>query len=261
MASTSNRKTGQKAKRGRENRRRERDGKIFRKLRLLVGEAERRHAQFDEPVEPLSVFMGKQDRPASWELSPFPMGRQDNGKPMPKWEDLSQWMKVMMATMAGHQWDLLTFNINLHPELEANLVSDELVIRTVMAERVRKHLTRSIGRGREYFFVIEGHQKRSGDETGLHLHGAIAIHTAHERKVIEDAIAKAAGQDVHRRGRVKRSVHSKPFSMIRVAYGNYLFKFARKFDARLDDRRLVMSQAMTAAARMLWIAITRPELG
>ncbi|ARU15024.1 hypothetical protein A9D14_01075 [Croceicoccus marinus] len=29
------------------------------------------------------------------------MGRQDNGKPMPKWEDLSQWMKVMMATMAG----------------------------------------------------------------------------------------------------------------------------------------------------------------
>lgn len=261
MASTANRKTGQKVKRGRENRRRERDRKIFGMLRLLVGEAERRHAQFDEPVEPLSVFMGKEGRPPSWELSPFPMEKQDNGKPMPKWEDLSQWMKVMMATMAGHQWNLLTFNINLHPELEANLVNDGQVVRTVMAERVRKHLSRSIGNGREYFFVIEGHEKRSGGETGLHLHGAIAIYAPHERKVVEDAIAKAAGQDVHGRGRVKRSVHSKPFSMIRVAYGNYLFKFARKFDPRLDDRRLVMSQAMTGAARMLWSVITRPEPG
>ena len=47
---------------------------------------------------------------------------------------------------------------------------------------------------------------------------------------------------------------------IRVAYVDYLFKFARKFDPRLDERRLVMSQPMTSAARDLWIDITRPEL-
>jgi hypothetical protein len=35
----------------------------------MVAEAERRHAQFDEPIEALSVFYGKHDRPSSWQLN------------------------------------------------------------------------------------------------------------------------------------------------------------------------------------------------
>lgn len=55
-------------------------------------------------------------------------------------------------------------------------------------------------------------------------------------------------------------MHAKWFEVIRVAYVDYLVKFAKKTDPRLDNKRLVMSQPMTAAARDLWIDITRPSL-
>jgi len=230
----------------------------------MVSQAEHLHQVHAEPVEPLSVFYGKPefdanpDIPWDAELTPFPIGIQENGWPMPKWDDLSQWMKVMMATMVGHQWDLLTFNIHLHPELERGLVAAQSV-RPKLAERVRKHLGRAVGPGREFFFVIESYSKETLAPTILHIHGAAAVYQSGEADCIEAAIAAAAG---HVRGASKqpRAVHSKPFTTLRAGYGDYLFKFAKQFDPRLDDRRLVMSQSMTRAARDLWIDITRPSL-
>jgi hypothetical protein len=230
----------------------------------MISTAEHLHRLHGEEIEPLSVFYGKPEFEANphvpWdaELTPFPIGIQENGKPMPQWEDLSQWMKVMMATMACHQWDLLTFNIHLHPDLEDQLVAAQSV-RPVLAERVRKHLNRAVGTGREFFFVIEGLSKDTLAPTILHVHGAAAVYQSGEADRIEAAIAAAAG---HVRGASKqrRAVHSKPFTTLQAGYGNYLFKFAKQFDRRLDDRRLVMSQSMTRAARDLWIDITRPSL-
>lgn len=256
MASQPYRKTGHRKRRAREARRLMRDRKIFAKLRLLITEAERLHHQFVEPIEPLSVFYGKQTLPASMEVSPFPMGHQDNGRPMPQWKDLSQWMKVTMATIVCHEWDLLTFNINLHPDLEAELVASGAV-RTRLAERVRKHVSRELGPGREYFFVIEGHSAKTGLHTYLHIHGAMAARDRGEHKRIEAALVKAAGHDVGGRGRMPRATKSKWFERVRVAYPNYLFKFSLRRDPRLDERRLVMSHAMTGAASMFWIDITR----
>lgn len=260
MAGRAHRNTGHKRRRGREAMRLARDRKIFAKLRLLVAEAERRHAQFDEPVEALSVFYGKQDRPASWELSPFPMGKQVNGRTMPQWKDLSQWMKVTMATVVCHEWDLLTFNINLHPDLEAELVANGEVRRR-LSERVRKHVTRSFGSGREYFFVIEGHSKWTGMQTHLHLHGAIAARDGESLDMIEDVLCKAAGHNMRGRGRSNSASKSKWFNMVRAAYMNYLFKFTLRRDPRLDEKRLVMSRTMTHGAKMFWNDIARPELG
>lgn len=259
MLLPTHRKTGHKRRRGREARRLTRDRKIFAKLRLLVAEAELRHEQCDEPVEALSVFYGKETRPASWELSPFPMRRQANGRPMPQWEDLSQWMKVTVATVVCHEWDLLTFNINLHPELEADLIASGQV-RQRLSERVRKHVSRSLGAGREYFFVIEGHSKWKGMETHLHVHGAFAARDGESQEMIEDVLCKAAGYDMRGRGRPNRASKSKWFQMVRVAYMNYLFKFTLRRDPRLDERRLVMSNAMTQAARDFWNDIARPDL-
>lgn len=178
---------------------------------------------------------------------------------MPQWNDLSQWMKVTMATVVCHEWDLLTFNINLHPELEADLVAKDMV-RTGLSERVRKHLGRAVGNGREYFFVIEGHSTLTGAQTYLHMHGAIATHAPRENKLIEDALARAAGHDLAGRGRVSRAVHTAWFETIRAAYMNYLFKFTLRRDPRLDERRLVMSTAMTQAAREFWNDVARPDL-
>ena len=177
---------------------------------------------------------------------------------MPQWDDLSQWMKVMMATMACHQWDLLTFNPHIHPDLEAQLVAEQHV-RPVLAERVRKHLTRAVGPGREFFFVIESFSKHTLDPTFLHLHGAVAVYASGEDERIKAAVAAAAG---HVRGASNqpRAKHTDPFTALRAGYGDYLFKFAKRFDPRLDDRRLVMSHSMTRAARELWIDITRPHL-
>lgn len=240
----------------RENKRLARDRKIFGILRRSVALAEHMHQVVNEPIEPLSVFYGKQELP--WNLTPFPIGVQENGKPMPVWEDLSQWMKVMIASLLGHQWDLLTFNIHLHPELETGLVASGR-LREKLAERVRKQLTRAVGK-REFFFVIEGASKGTGQPTILHMHGAVCAYDTGEHRLLEEALARAAGHDVAGRRRTFRAVNTKWFEVIRVAYVDYLFKFARKFDARLDHRRLVMSQPMTAAARDLWIDITRPML-
>lgn len=259
MSPSPHRKTGIRQRRSREARRLARDRKIFAKLRLLAEEGERRHEWIAEPIEPLSVYYGKKEIPESWGLTPFPMEKQENGRRMPQWKDLSQWMKVHLATIVAYEWDLLTFNINLHPELERELVSKGCV-RTALAERVRKHLGKAIGAGREYFFVIEGHAKGTGAETYLHMHGAIATYEDCEQKLIEDALAKAAGHDLRGRKRGKRAVHSDWFTLVQAAYGNYLFKFARRKDPRLDERRLVMSRAMTQAAEMFWIDIARPDL-
>jgi hypothetical protein len=224
----------------------------------MVAEAERRHAQFDEPIEALSVFYGKHDRPSSWQLSPFPMGKQENGRPMPQWQDLSQWMKVTIATVVCHEWDLLTFNINLHPDLEADLVSTGKV-RQKLSERVRKHVVRSLGAGREYFFVIEGHSNWTGMPTHLHIHGAFAAREGESLEMIEDVLCKAAGHDLRGRGRSSRAAKSDWFRLMQVAYPNYLFKFTLRRDPRLDEKRLVMSNAMTQAARDFWHDISRPR--
>lgn len=230
----------------------------------MISTAEHLHQVHGEAVEPLSVFYGKPEFEANpnipWdaELTPFLIGIQENEKPMPHWEDLSQLMKVMMATMVGHQWDLLTLNIHLHPDLEQELVSTDTV-RPKLAERVRKHLGRAVGRGREFFFVIEVLSTATLAPTFLHIHDAVALYQAGEADRVEAAVAAAAG---HVRGatRQRRAVHSELFTKLQPAYGDYLFKFAKRFDPRLDDRRLVMWNSMTMAARDLWIDITRPHL-
>jgi hypothetical protein len=56
---------------------------------------------------------------------------------------------------------------------------------------------------------------------------------------------------------VYRAVHSEPFKVEQAAYANYLFKAARKPDDRLQERRLTMSNSLTALARSFWETITR----
>ena len=249
-----NRKTGQRKRLGKANWREARDRRIYGKLRTLVSLGESMHKSYGEKIEPLSVFYGKPDRPNHWELSPFPMLMQDNGRPMPQWKELSPWMKVMIATMMGHQWELLTININLHPDLEAKLISLGDV-RGKMREAITRNIRRSLGSPREFFFVIEGQSKDTLAPTGLHLHGAICVHERQEIDALRSAVLLAAGQTAKRR--VPRALHTKPFETIRVAYVDYLFKFAKTFDARLEERRLAMSRPMTQAASTFWQDITR----
>lgn len=264
MAQAPYRNTGHRRKVRQENARRDRDRKIFSFLRRMISLAEHLHRQNGEEIEPLSVFYGKPeflanpDVPPEAELTPLPTGLQENGLPMPQWDDLSLWMKVMLATMGCQQWDLLTFNIHLHPDLERELVASQRV-RPALAERVRKHISKALGPGREFFFVIEGLSKHTLTPTVLHIHSGAAVFEPGDARRIKVAVAKAAG---HLPGASKqpRAVHTKLFTTLQASYGDYLFKFAKRADARLDEKRLVMSQGMTRAGRELWIDITRPSL-
>lgn len=224
----------------------------------MVAIAEHHHRLHGVPLEPLSVFYGKEGAPEYWDLTPFPIGNQENGLPMPLWNDLSQWMKVAMATMMGNQFDLLTFDIHLHPDLEAAWSSE--AVRPKLAERVRKELTAAVGKGREFFFVIESISKGTGLPTVLHMHGAVSAYHRREEDVLKIALARAAGHGLRGASNQPRAVHKKWFHTLGPAYPNYLFKFAKRFDARIDSRRLVMSHNMTGAARTIWFDITRPRL-
>ena len=165
----------------------------------------------------------------------------------------------MVATMLGHQWDLLTFNIHLHHELEARLVASGQ-LRAKLAERVRKHITKAVGR-REFLLRYRGCAE--GDRQPGHSAPAwccLRLRGPARREGFNKRWRGRLGTTSVDDSRHRGAVHTRWFEVIRVAYVDYLFKFAKKIDPRLDDKRLVMSQPMTAAARDLWIDITRPEL-
>ncbi|MCH7629986.1 MAG: hypothetical protein IH997_14955 [Proteobacteria bacterium] len=115
-------KIGKRSYRRREAKRLARDRKIYRLLRENVRLSESLHALAGQQIEPLSVYVGKENyQPSHGQppaLTSFPVTRQENGQTMPRWEDLSQWLKVQVVPMVYIQ-EFLTFNVRIHPDLEA----------------------------------------------------------------------------------------------------------------------------------------------
>ena len=150
-----------------------RDRRIYRFLRGRVVFAENWHRQLGEEIEPLSVYLGKPGHKYNKVLAPFPKPNQTNGRPMPEWDDLSAWMKVQMLAAALNQWELLTFNINVHPDLEAQWLRDGRDPRTMLRDRLRRELDRLVRPRLEHFFVIEGWSNRTKSQTHVHMHGGV----------------------------------------------------------------------------------------
>jgi hypothetical protein len=265
MPVQSHQKSGTQAYRRRDAKRLRRDRKIYGFLRRMVGLAEDWHRQAGEPIEPLSVYTGKPDKPKPRNpgpyqlpnITPFPVTKQEhNGRPLPQWEDLSQWMKVQVVPMA-YMGDFQTFNINIHPDLESDWVSAGDDPRRKMRDRVRKELDRAFDTGREFFFVIEGWSKDTQAPTHLHIHGGAALREAGDDLKIEEAVGRAAGHGLSGSSNIPRAIHSKPFRVEQAAYATYLFKAAKRHDPRLPVRRLAMSNSLTGTARLFWETITR----
>ncbi len=256
MIDTPHRKSGHRARRAREAKRLVRDRKIFRFLRVHKVQSEGRHRLLREQAEPLSVYTGKQDHPRGHALTVFPVTKQPNGRPMPQWKDLSAWMKVQVAALAMHNWDFLTFNVQLHPDLEARLVGERQDPRTYIRDRLRKELKKAYHPRAEWYFVIEGVSTRTKAPTFLHLHGGIALYEGTTQEVVKNAVLAATGHNRQGATKVPRALHAKPFRTEQAAYATYLFKYARRHDDRLPERRLTMSSEMTGAARSFWEMIT-----
>lgn len=250
------RKSGIRKRRRREAQRLVRDRKIYRFLRGRVVSAETWHQNLREPIEPLSVYLGKPGHKYNRFLAPFPKPNQPNGRPMPAWEDLSAWMKVQIVAAVLNQWEFLTFNIVIHPDLERRWLAEGKDVRAMMRDRVRRELDKAVGQRREFFFVLEGWSTKSKSQTKLHIHGGVAIYDLREDSLLERAIGRAAGHGLKGFASVKRAVHSRPFNRERAGYATYLFKSARRHDDRMPERRLTMSTAATAAGKELWNTIT-----
>lgn len=248
------RKSGIRRKRGREARRLVRDRKIYRFMRSRVAVSQNRHRMLHEEIEPLSVYVGKVgvDR----RITPFPMKSQLNGKPLPAWKDLSAWMKVQLLAAALNQWEFQTFNIIVHPKLESAWVSEGKDPRAKMRDRVRDELDKAFGTGREFFFVLEGWSKLRKAPTKLHIHGGAAIYDPGDAAKIENAVSRAAGHGLKGYAKVNRAINTKPFTRERAGYATYLFKYAKRLDDRMADRRLTMSRSSTGAAKELWDTVS-----
>jgi hypothetical protein len=175
---------------------------------------------------------------------------------MPHWNDLSGWMKVQLAIMAMNNWSVQTFNIHIHPDLEAAWISSGKDPRVMMRDRMRKEFDRLVRPRLDWFFMIEGWSPRTRSQTVLHVHGAAVVFEPGEDEAIMNAAARAAGHGLRGYAVMPRAVHGRPFRRERAAYANYLFKAARRQDDRLGHRRLTMSRSMVGGAREFWELIT-----
>lgn len=224
-------------------------------------QSENRHRLLREEIEPLSVYGGKPELPNGHLLTRFPITHQwDNGRPMPKWEDLTPWLKTQLLVMVSNEWLLQTFTVNIAQDLEAAWVSAGADPRKEMRERVRKHLGRVIAdRASEHFFVMEGWSKMSKAPTRLHIHGAAFVDSEEEGEAVIEAVGKAGGQGLHGRKPERRSVQGVMYWREGPRYVDYLFKSVKRPDQRLERRRLTMSREATGAAREFWGLLTEPR--
>lgn len=244
-------KSGIRKRASQEARREARDRKILRKLRVAANQSVSLHGIFREAREPLSVYVGKLGHARGSSMTRFPVTTQVDGKRMPRWEDLSRWMKVQMAVMVMHEWSFQTFNIHIHPDLEARWVRAGQDPRVMMRDRARRELDKHVRPNLDWFFVIEGWSPRRG-QTVLHLHGGAASYEAGDDRKIMHAVARAAGHGLKGYRDAPRAVHGRRFERHTAGYVDYLFKATRRPDPRLTERRLTMSREMTGGARAFW---------
>jgi hypothetical protein len=222
---------------------------------VAVVQSESIHKFLREPREPLSVYLGKLGHRHEAALTRFPIANQDDGRPMPKWADLSLWMKVQLSVMVMHEWSFQTFNIHIHRDLQARWAALDRDPRVMMRDRVRRELDRHVRPNLDWFFVIEGWSPRHG-ETILHIHGGAASYEPGDDEKIMSAVSRAAGHGLRGYARAARAIHGRPFTRHTANYVDYLFKATRRQDDRLSEKRVTMSRTMTGGARAFWELVT-----
>lgn len=179
----------------------------------------------------------------------FPIWRDGSGRKLPRWAGLSDWMKVRLGIVAMSSFRCLTFHVNLHPDLEADLVAAGQDPCTVFRDRLRAELRRAGLDQREYLFVMEGFAKDLKSQVRLHLHGAAFIETEAQGEVLKHAAYRAAGQGVGGRSTAGRAYHSKEYWGGGLRFTDYIFKVIDLPDTRLPGRRVCMSRSLTQGAQ------------
>jgi hypothetical protein len=216
------------------------------------------HNNRREEPEPLSVYAGKKGITRG--LSTFPVKKQSDGRPMPAWEDLTDWLKTQVVVMALHEWGLQTFTIHLHRELEDKWLTAGKDIRVEIRNRMSREMKKLIGDRGEHFFVIEGWSKEKKQQVRLHIHGGGFIREDGDGSKIVAAAARACGQGTRGRPPEHRAIHHKLYWKAGKRYVDYILKSERREDPRLGKRRLHLSREAVGVGREMWGLMTEARL-
>lgn len=183
---------------------------------------------------------------------------------LPKWRNLSEYMKFHIAGVCTLAAEGYAFSARLNEELEAQWLQEnrdfyELIKRRIAAEfRERGIVDLGIG------FAIEGKTKK-GTTTGIHLHGffyfnspASSVHKV--KDAIEAALLVGTNRTGKRRGRdVKIELMYDTGLKVGKTPGRwstYSSKHALKPDVRLPKRRIYMNRNIVQTAKVMWGLIT-----
>lgn len=228
-----------------QRRRRDRQISVIIEENLQLGAARLRARGIS--ADWLTVVSGELDHDEDSPL--FPVWRDSSGRVLPRWPDLSDWMKVRMGIVAMSSFECLTFHVNLHPDFEAELVSAGRDPCKEFRDRLRVELRRAGQDQREHLFVMESYAKDRKTQVRLHIHGAAFVETLAQGEVLKRAAYRAAGQGVGDRDTRIRAYSAKSYWGGGLRFTDYIFKVIDLPDARLPGRRMSMTRSMTQGAQ------------
>ncbi len=148
-----------------------RDAAILEKLKVLVRSNIGRPGRRGRLRDPATLY-------TRYRGNGFPLSKV-HGKRVPRWKDLTPWMKVQMATMVLGDRGYMAFKLHIHDDLRAQWISQGKDLKVGLRNSMQRHLKRRFGMGKEpwFFFVMED-LTTAGDFTRPHAHGCIELRPA-----------------------------------------------------------------------------------
>jgi hypothetical protein len=222
----------------------------------------------------------------------FPL-RLHGDKKLPRWRELSPWMKLQIATLVLAEGNYIQFTLRLHDDVRLGL-ADPARQKDYIRDRIKRRMRSSFGAHTpDFLFVVEDMDK-DGGAVRPHAHGSIALlpididKAPRSRRKLQ-RVAEDQGVEVARllAGRMTMREELKAAARIgkdseRIAstgvdqsrnlwtrrptlplfnqhWVTYAFKNTNRFSGTLGDRRIAMSQPLITRAKQLWEIIRLGE--
>lgn len=184
---------------------------------------------------------------------------EQDPRKLPRWKDLTEFMKFHVAFMATESLDGYAFTSKIHPDLLGNWMGEDRFLERVV-KRLKDGLAKQDIPRIEFAFVIEMRTRGGKSRTAPHLHGFVIPPTPLDitrfKIAFEGALHRARGA-LPQKG--KKAWHQHPAYDRDKGDGrgfgrwtNYILKNVRRYDQRVRGRRVYMSQSITQAAQEFW---------
>lgn len=194
---------------------------------------------------------------------------QTTQRELPKWRELSEYMKLQIAAVCALGAEGYSFTARLNPKLENSWEAHghdfyELIKRNI-TKQFREFGINEVG----IAYVVEGKTKK-GTRSAIHLHGFFFLDQAlHGLSSVQSALEAALKIGLSRVGpRRSRDINIERMYDTGLLYGRspgawaaYSVKNAAKPDIRLPNRRIYMNRRIVQTAKVMWGLITDAPFG